>query len=214
MRPECLVLVSGTGTEVGKTWVAARLAAGWRAGGAVVAARKPAQSFDGSCVGSNGSPTDADVLAAATGEHPHDVCGEHRWYPLALAPPIAAATLGRPPFTVADLAGELVWPPHARAGYGVVEGVGGPRSPLAADGDTVTLAEILRPDRIVLVAGAGLGAINAVRLAADAFAPRRPVVLLNRFDRADPVHVSNLQWLHQHANLAVSTDIADLLTRL
>lgn len=212
MRPECLVLVSGTGTEVGKTWVVARLAADWRAEGAVVVARKPAQSFDGtpSGDGSTGAATDADVLAGATGEDPHDVCPEHRWYPLALAPPIAAAALGRPSFTVTDLVAELRWPAGRAARYGLVEGAGGPRSPLAADGDTVTLAEILGPDRIVVVAGAGLGAINAVLLAADAFAPHVPAVFLNRFDVSDPVHVTNAEWLRRHTGLRVATSVADL----
>ena len=46
MRPRRLVLVVGTGTDVGKTWVSAHLLATLRAAGLTVAARKPAQSFD------------------------------------------------------------------------------------------------------------------------------------------------------------------------
>ncbi|MBV8560261.1 MAG: AAA family ATPase, partial [Acidimicrobiia bacterium] len=57
-RPERLVLVAGTGTEVGKTWVAARLAEALRARGTRVAARKPAQSF-----APDEGPTDAEALA-------------------------------------------------------------------------------------------------------------------------------------------------------
>lgn len=224
------MLVTGTGTGVGKTWVAAQLIAAWRAGGATVAARKPAQSFTvpagepGGRPGATGagdpagpgavSATDAEVLAAASGEDRHQVCPEHRWYPLAMAPPMAAEALGRPAFTVADLAAELAWPPGAPVRYGVVEGAGGPRSPLAADGDTVSLARLLAPDRIVLVAGAGLGAINAVLLAAGAFAGAgagpAPVVLLNRFDGTDAVHVANLAWLRRHTALAVASDVAEL----
>jgi dethiobiotin synthetase len=215
LRPERLVLVTGTGTAVGKTWAAAQLAAAWRARGATVAARKPVQSFDPRAGGAGGAgATDAAVLAAATGEDRHDVCPEHRWYPLPMAPPIAAGALGRPSFTVAELVGELRWPPGPPVHYGLVEGAGGPRSPLAADGDTVSLAGLLRPDHIVLVAGAGLGAINAVRLAAAALAPQRPAVLLNRYQGTDPVHVANLEWLRRHTDLAVATDIAELLTRL
>lgn len=244
MRPERLILVTGTGTGVGKTWVAAQLARAWRASGSSVAARKPAQSFEaatGRAAGDPGPPgaggaadaraggpgtagqgsagggegggaTDAEVLAGATGEEPHQVCPEHRWYPLAMAPPIAAEALARPAFTVAELAAELRWPTGPRARYGVIEGAGGPRSPLAADGDTVSLAELLRPDHVVIVAGAGLGAINAVLLAAGAFAGDGPVpvVLLNRFDGTDPVHVANLAWLQRHTDLVVTTDIAGL----
>lgn len=241
VRPDCLVVVTGTGTGVGKTWVAAALAATWRADGATVAARKPVLSFDpteaggadhtggtGAATGESGgtgapagggtggrhSATDAQVLAAATGEIASEVCPEHRRYPLAMAPPIAAATLGRPAFTVADLAGELRWPSGPAVRYGLLEGVGGPRSPLASDGDTVALIELLEPDHVVLVAGAGLGAINAVLLSAAALAPARPVVLLNRFDDADQVHVTNAAWLRRHTGLAVTTDVADLATRL
>ncbi len=39
-RPDLLVAVAGTGTEVGKTWVACRLAAELRARGLAVAARE------------------------------------------------------------------------------------------------------------------------------------------------------------------------------
>lgn len=242
VRPDCLVLVTGTGTGVGKTWVAAALAATWRAGGVTVAARKPVLSFDpieiggaddtggtaaaagesasgtGAWAGAGGagsqSATDAEVLAAATGEAASDVCPEHRRYPVAMAPPIAAAALGLPSFTVAELAGEVRWPAGPAVTYGLVEGVGGPRSPLAADGDTVTLAQLLEPDQVVLVAGAGLGAINDVLLSAAALAPARPLVLLNRFDEADQVHLTNAAWLRRHTDLTVTTDVGDLGTRL
>jgi len=66
-RPERLVLVTGTGTEVGKTWVACRLARALRARGLVVAARKPAQSYDRH---DDEADTDAGLLAHATGDHP------------------------------------------------------------------------------------------------------------------------------------------------
>ena len=85
LRPRKLVVVAGTGTEIGKTWVAARLARDLRATGYEVIARKPAQSFD-----PGDSSTDAHVLAAATGEEPSMVCPRHRWYPAAMAPPMAA----------------------------------------------------------------------------------------------------------------------------
>ena len=137
-------------------------------GGVAVAARKPAQSFDPD---DEAAATDAGVLAVATGEDPHAVCPDHRWYPVALAPPMAADALGRAPFTVADLMAELRWP--AGAHVGLVEGAGGPRSPLAADGDNVDLARALRPDSVVLVAGAGLGTLNATLLSAAALPRRR-----------------------------------------
>jgi dethiobiotin synthetase len=100
--------------------------------GAHVAARKPVQS------GEPGAVTDAEGLAAATGEDPYTVCSPHRTYPLAWAPPMAARELGAPGFTVADLIGGIVWPEGIDVGLG--EGVRGPRSPISDDGDNVHLA--------------------------------------------------------------------------
>ena len=200
-RPERLVLVAGTGTEVGKTWVACRLARALRRRGLIVAARKPAQSYDPA---DDLADSDAALLAHATGDHPAVVCPQHRWYPAAMAPPMAAEALGRPPFTVADLVGELAWPPAV--GVGLVEAAGGVRSPIAADGDGVALAAALHPEHVVLVADAGLGTINGVRLAIAALASWPVIVVLNRYDPADDLHARNLEWLAGRDGLDVVTD--------
>jgi dethiobiotin synthetase len=76
-----------------------------------------------------------------------------------------------------------------------VEGVGGPRSPLAGDGDTVDLAARLEPAEVVLVADAGLGTINAVRLCLPALARWPTTVVLNRFDPGSRLHATNRAWL-------------------
>jgi len=200
MSPVAVVLVAGTGTSVGKTYVAARLAASLRTRGIPVVARKPVQSF-----AAGDMETDADVLAAATGEDPLVVCPPHRRFPLAMAPPMAAEALGRPPFTIADLTGEIIATAPADALI-MVESAGGVRSPLASDGDTVALAEALRPGRVLLVADAGLGTINAVHLSVDALAGQRVVVFLNRFDPRDDLHARNRDWLATRAGLEVVTD--------
>jgi dethiobiotin synthetase len=206
-RPERLVLVVGTGTEVGKTWVACRVARALRRRGLIVVARKPAQSYD---AGDDLSDTDAALLAHATGDHPAAVCPQHRWYPVAMAPPMAAEALGRRPFAIADLVDELAWP--AVVGVGLVEAAGGVRSPLAVDGDAVAFAAAVRPDRVVLVADAGLGTINGVRLSRAALAPWPVTVVLNRFDPADDLHVRNLEWLAGVDGYEVVTDAEDLVS--
>jgi dethiobiotin synthetase len=185
-----LVVCTGTGTEIGKTWVGAAVLSQLKASGVSVAARKPVQSFDPAETG----PTDADVLATATGEHPNDVCPGQRWYPIAMAPPMAAALLEAGEFTVADLVGEMEWPastPDVRW----IETVGGARSPIAFDGDSVDVCTIVEPDLVVLVADAGLGTINSVRLSAAALAPWPLVVVLNRYDESDELHMLNRAWL-------------------
>ena len=216
--PRRLVVVIGTGTEVGKTWVAAATLSILRDQGVRVAARKPAQSFEPS--ESENAATDADVLGAATGEDPRTVCPAHRWYEVPLAPPMAAAALGRPPFTLADLVDEITWPDDVD--LGLVETAGGVRSPLATDdGDAVALAAALMPDDLVLVADAGLGTLNAIRLTLGAFADvlhsRDDLaghVVLNRFDPSSDLHRRNLAWLRDHDGIDAATSPAALAARL
>ena len=203
-RPAALVFVAGTATDVGKTWWTAAVARELRARGVQVSARKPVQS-------GSAQPTDADVLAGATGEDPETVCPPHRRYELAWAPPMAAAERGDPPYSVDDLAAEVTWPDGTRVGF--VEGVGGPRSPLASDGDNVDLAGVLAPDLVVLVADAGLGTINAVRLSAAAFQHAPVVVALNRFGN-DVLHERNRAFLADHDRLDVVTKPSELAARL
>jgi dethiobiotin synthase len=218
-RPTRLVVVTGTGTEVGKTWWVAALARALREEGRAVAARKPVQSF---------APTDAisdldaSVLGAATGVTPETVCPSHRWLVEPMAPPMAAARLGLAPFTIADLAAEITWPEHCEVG--LVEGAGGLRSPLADDGDTLALIDALAPDDIVVVAHAALGVVHNVRLVLDALAagngrdvtnrpPRTVTVALNHFDDRDPLHVTSRVWLVDRDGLTVVTAARELAAR-
>jgi dethiobiotin synthetase len=210
-RPHHLVLVAGTATEIGKTWVGARTLEHLVTRGVTVAARKPAQSFDPA----DPEPTDAEVLGAASGEDPATVCPKHRSYPVALAPPMAADVLGWPAPMIDDLVDELGWPEDPVA-VGWLETVGGPRSPIAEDADAVSLARLVDPDLVVLVADAGLGTVNAVLVSTAALAGLEVVVVLNRFDPADDLHVRNLAWLRTREGLDVVTDaeaLADVLVQ-
>lgn len=204
MRPERLVAVLGTGTEVGKTWVSAAALTRMHEAGAAVAARKPVQSFRPCDV-----ETDADVLALATGEAPEQVTPRHRWYAMAMAPPMAAAFLGLPLPRLDDLVAELAWPDGVEVG--VVETVGGPRSPIADEADSADLAAAIEPDVSMLVAHAGLGAINATRLSAPT-CPQPLVVFLNHFDGGD-LHDRNRRWLEAEG-FDVVVDVATLARRL
>jgi dethiobiotin synthetase len=208
-RPNRLVLVAGTATDIGKTWVGGQVLARLRADGTTVAARKPAQSAEADDPG----PSDAAVLATASGEAVTDVCPTHRHYTVAMAPPMAADALGLPVPSLAELFAELTWPDEP-VDVGWVETVGGPRSPIGADGDAVDLAELVDPDVVLLVADAGLGTVNAVRLGVDVFAPRPVVVFLNRFDADDDLHRRNLDWLRTRERLEVVVDLEALPNRL
>jgi dethiobiotin synthetase len=198
-RPGQVVVVVGTGTDVGKTWVSAALLAGTLAAGMTVAARKPAQSFE-----PGGGLTDAEVLGAVTGEDPLAVCPGHRWYAVALAPPMAAEALGLPPIAQRDLLDEIVWP-EPRVDLGLVEMAGGVASPIADDGHPVDFVHALEPDQVILVADPALGVISAVRTSLVSLAVGEPtrttvdegqvVVVLNRYDPEDRVHELNAKWL-------------------
>ncbi|MDA8046443.1 MAG: dethiobiotin synthase [Actinomycetota bacterium] len=210
VRPARLVVISGTGTEVGKTWVGAALLREGRRRGLRVAARKPLQSFS-----PGAHSLDSEVLAAASGEPASDVCPEERSFPAPMAPPMAAEALGRPLPTMAAVVSllEASWPAGS-CDLAVVEGAGGVASPLTEDGHTADLAGRLRADVVVLVANPSLGVINSARLAVAALAPARVIVHLNRFDPADDLHRRNAAWLTERDRFEVTSSIAGLVDRL
>jgi dethiobiotin synthetase len=204
--PDTTILVTATGTEIGKTWTTARVAEKLRASGTEVYARKPVQSF-----APGDETTDAEVLATATGEEIYEVCDQQFHLPIPMAPPMAAAKLGRAPFTILELVAAMN-PPDS--GVLFVEGVGGPLSPLACDGATTDLERAIQPDGVLLVADPELGVINEVLLCIGALGRRDPVIFLNRFDESLEMHVLNLKWLQEVEELTVVTTIDDLVAAL
>ena len=201
-----IVVITGTTTAVGKTWLAARLAEGLVESGIAVAARKPVESFS-----PEEPTTDSEILAGATGETRDLVCPPQRRYPLAMAPVMAAEALKLPGFSIAELVSETALP---RGGVVLVEGAGGVRSPLADDGDVLALGDRLGADRYVLVGDAGLGTINAVRTSAAAIGDRPTIVFLNRFDGSNDVHRRNLAWLRDRDGLDVVASVEAVRRRV
>jgi dethiobiotin synthetase len=137
---------------------------------------------------------------------------------MAMAPPMAADALSRPAFTLDDLVEELRWP-ATPVDVGFVETAGGLRSPIADDSDCLALVVAVMPDVILLVADAGLGTINSVRLTMDALV-RLPVpvaVVLNRFDEGAELHQRNRSWLRAYDGVLVfstpgdETELANLV---
>lgn len=208
-RPHLLVVVAGTGTEVGKTWVAVELIGELRSRRYLVAARKPAQSFEPGDL--EARITDAQLLAAASVEDEWVVCPEHRRYEVPMAPTMAADALDRGPIHLTDLVAEVAssWPGRA-PDVGLVELAGGVRSPMTDDGDGVALTAAVDPDAVLVVADAGLGTINSVRLTVEALTVgvTAPIVVhLNRFDAEDDLHRRNCAWLSERDRFEVTTTI-------
>lgn len=212
------VVVVGTGTDVGKTWVSAALIREWRRLGATVAVRKPTESYtpeQAAC-----GQTDSAVLAEASGESPEAITPPSLSFSVALAPPLAAEELGLPAVTMARLLGAAETPPGRSPDIRLVELVGGVCSPIVSaeasrgydagfGDDCSAMISAMRPELVILVADAGLGTIDAVRRSVLSLG-RRPLVILNRFDPEERVHALNAAWLRERDHLDVFVDAVDV----
>ncbi|GAA1910461.1 dethiobiotin synthase [Streptantibioticus ferralitis] len=152
-----VIVVSGTGTEIGKTVVTAAVAATALALGRTVAVLKPAQT--GVAADETG---DAAEVARLAGEV---TSCELARYPEPLAPGTAARRAGLPtvdPQQIADAAGKLAID-HDLV---LVEGAGGLLVRFDERGGTLADAAGLVGAPVLLVAAAGLGTLNTTELTA------------------------------------------------
>lgn len=163
-----VVVVTGTGTDVGKTVVTAALAASCAASGLRVAAVKPAQTGVGP-----GEPGDLEVIRALGGVA---TVLEPVRLPEPLAPDTAARRAGIPLPAVADTAARVV---QLAAGHDVVlvEGAGGLLVRLDEGGGGIAdLALAVRRAggdvAVVIVVAAGLGTLNHTELTVEALRAR------------------------------------------
>ena len=156
------VFVTGTGTEVGKTVVAAAIARTAAARGDAVAGFKPAVS---GLEDSGGAEPDHELLRRAAGSSQSD----DEVAPYRYGPPVS-------PHLAAGLAGEAIDPARLReaaraaaagAVFLVVEGVGGFLVPLRADYLVRDFAVQLGLP-VVIAASPGLGTINHTLLTIEA----------------------------------------------
>lgn len=153
-----IVLVTGTGTDVGKTVTTAALAAAVQARGHRVAVVKPVQT------GEPGGPDDHGDLAAV-----HRLTGitdlhEFHRYPEPLAPDLAARRAGLPSAQLAEVTRRLRELDAADPDrLLLVEGAGGI---LVQLGDGWTLADLAGrlAAPLVIVTTLGLGSLNAAQL--------------------------------------------------
>ena len=158
-----LLVVTGTGTEVGKTVVTAAIAALARARGSSCAVVKPAQTG----VADTGPGDLAEVARLAGVDDLHELVR----YPDPLSPAAAARRSGRAPLDPAACA-ELLLRLSADRDLVLVEGAGGLL--VRYDEDGLTLADLARAVRapVLVVAAAGLGTLNATALTLEALAHR------------------------------------------
>ena len=157
--------ITGTDTEIGKTFVACALLHALRRTGVTAVAMKPvAAGFDG-----HGRNEDVERLLAASSMQPARTLVNPYGFRAAIAPHIAAAEEGRRielPQIAAALSTLLTM-----ADIVLVEGVGGFCVPLGDTHDTADLASLLALP-VILVVGMRLGCINHALLTEQAIAAR------------------------------------------
>ncbi|WP_328975299.1 dethiobiotin synthase [Streptomyces canus] len=152
-----VLVITGTGTEVGKTVATAAVAAAALAAGRTVAVLKAAQTGVGP-----DEPGDADEVARLAGAVTQ---AEVARYPEPLAPATAARRAGLQPVRpheVAEAAAKLA----TEHDLVLVEGAGGLLVRFDHEGGTLAhAAELLRAP-VLVVASAGLGTLNTTELTA------------------------------------------------
>ncbi|GGZ55667.1 ATP-dependent dethiobiotin synthetase BioD [Streptomyces inusitatus] len=156
-----VIVVSGTGTEIGKTVVTAAVVA--LAKGRRVAVAKPAQTGV-----EPGEPGDLDEVRRLGGQVYGVELARFR-EPLA---PAAAARRAELPGVRAQAVAECVGRLAREYDLVVVEGAGGLLVRFDADGDTLADAAQLLGAPVLVVAPAGLGTLNSVALTGEALRAR------------------------------------------
>jgi dethiobiotin synthetase len=185
MRHTSGLIVTGTDTAVGKTFVAVEMIRALRAQGVRVGAYKPVVS--GARPGPQGPVwDDVEALRGALGMAVDDERISPQRFQAPLAPPVAARLEGRVVDSQLLRAGWHGW--RGSADFIILEGAGGLLSPLT---DTETLADLAADLQwpLIIVARLGLGTINHTLLTLEAAAHRQlPVagIILNEPTRPDP----------------------------
>ncbi|MFD7296322.1 dethiobiotin synthase [Streptomyces sp. NPDC059897] len=159
-----VLVVTGTGTEVGKTVTTAALAAVAARAGRSVAVLKPAQTGV-----APREPGDVDEVVRLAGDAVTGV--ELARYPEPLAPGTAAARAGLAPVRPEQVA-EAVEKLAASHDLVLVEGAGGLLVRLDAEGSTLADVAGLLAAPVLVVAAAGLGTLNSVQLTGEALRSR------------------------------------------
>jgi dethiobiotin synthetase len=154
-----VLVVTGTGTGVGKTVVTSAIAALAAAAGRRVAVLKAAQTGVDA-----GQPGDVDEVRRLVG--PSVTCRELARYPDPLAPATAARRAGLPPVTPA-IATAAAWECAAEHDLVLIEGAGGLLVPLDDRGGTLADVAAAMAAPVLVVAAAGLGTLNHTALTVE-----------------------------------------------
>jgi len=156
-----VLVVSGTGTEVGKTVVTAAVAALAAGRGTRVAVVKPVQT--GESPGPAGDLRTVRRLSGVTDTH------ELARFPHPLSPEAAARAAGRPPL---DLAAAAIFIKQLEADLILVEGAGGLLVRYDPAGTTIADLAAMLGAPVLVVTTPGLGTLNHTALTLEALSAR------------------------------------------
>jgi dethiobiotin synthetase len=164
-----VLVVTGTGTDVGKTVVTAAVATLALARGERVAVVKSAQTGIADPADPTAQPSDLETVRRLSGVTDlHELAR----FPDPLSPEAAARVSGLPPFDLADAAGYIVGLAASRD-LVLVEGAGGLLVRYDKSGATIADLAATLSAPLLVVTAAGLGTLNHTALTLEAIATRR-----------------------------------------
>lgn len=206
------IFVTGTGTDVGKTYVTGLIVKKLREGGKNAAYYKAAMS--GNLRRPDGSLIPGDALfvkeTAGIGQPLEEMCPYV--YEAAVSPHLASRLEGGPVrMEVVEQGFRRVC---GRYDYVTMEGSGGILCPLCDDGQKLWLEDVVRRLHLscLLVADAGLGTINSVVLTVEYMRARGiPIkgMIFNRFHPGDTMEEDNLRMCEARTGLPVLACVPD-----
>ena len=206
------LFITGTGTDVGKTYVTGLIVKKLRDGGASSAYYKAAMSGNERRPDSTLIPGDALQVKTMSGvEQPlEEMCPYI--YETAVSPHLAAKIEGNP------IEMECVLKNFDRVcgtyDYVTVEGSGGIFCPLRFDEQKIQLEDFIKARSLacLMIADAGLGTINAVVLTAEYMKARKiPVkgIIFNHYEPGNPLHEDNRLMCEAMTGLNVVACVKD-----
>ena len=195
------IFVTGTDTNVGKTYIATLLARELNTRGLSVIPRKPVES---GCANQQGEliPADALALKQASGFNGdlNEVCS-YRFE--AAISPVRAARLQNQQLSIEQMAQACTT--GYDDGFLLVEGAGGFYSPLADNGLNADLAVALQLP-VVLVAEDRLGCLNQILLTSEAITRRGlrlAAIVLNHKSTDIDDHMNNAEDLGEYIDTPI-----------
>lgn len=211
------LFITGTGTDIGKTYISGLILKKLEASGASAAYYKAAMSgnerrTDGSLI-----PGDALHVKEVSGicQPPEEMCPYI--YENAVSPHLASRTEGNP--VRMDVVLEGFHRVCERYDYVTMEGSGGILCPLCFDEDKIWLPDVIKACRLgcLIVADAGLGTISDVGLAAfymkEHHIPLKGIIF-NHFKPGDVMQEDNLKMCEYLTGAKVLACVRDNDTEL